>query len=118
MRFGRVLIAGFAAFLATATLASAKDWKTIRIGTEGAYAPFNFKDADGKLVPRLIVSTLAVTYNGKPVLNAHAEGTAGGDVDNGIAVLLDARQELHEEILLAQDPAGSLPDSVGNVQVG
>ena len=28
------------------------------------------KDADGKLVPRLIVSSLAVTYNDKPVLNA------------------------------------------------
>ena len=31
------------------------------------------KDADGKLVPRLIVNTLAVTYNGKPVLNAKLE---------------------------------------------
>ena len=31
------------------------------------------KDADGKLVPRLIVSSLAVTYNDKPVLNATLE---------------------------------------------
>jgi len=31
------------------------------------------KDADGKLVPRLIVNSLAVTYNGKPVLNAKLE---------------------------------------------
>jgi sulfur-oxidizing protein SoxZ len=31
------------------------------------------KDGDGKLVPRLIVNTLAVTYNGKPVLNAKLE---------------------------------------------
>jgi len=31
------------------------------------------KDADGKLVPRLIVSTLKVTYNDKPVLNARLE---------------------------------------------
>jgi Sulphur oxidation protein SoxZ. len=31
------------------------------------------KDADGKIVPRLIVSALAVTYNGKPVLNARLE---------------------------------------------
>jgi polar amino acid transport system substrate-binding protein len=43
------IAAGFAAVLAATSLASAKDWKTIRIGTEGAYAPFNFKDADGKL---------------------------------------------------------------------
>ena len=31
------------------------------------------KDADGKLVPRLIVSSLAVTYNDKPVLNVTLE---------------------------------------------
>ena len=29
--------------------ASAKDWKTIRIGTEGAYPPFNFFDANKEL---------------------------------------------------------------------
>jgi octopine/nopaline transport system substrate-binding protein len=28
----------------------AKEWKTIRIATEGAYAPWNFHDAGGKLV--------------------------------------------------------------------
>ncbi|HSN23533.1 MAG TPA: transporter substrate-binding domain-containing protein [Methylomicrobium sp.] len=27
----------------------AKDWKKVRIGTEGAYAPWNFMDASGKL---------------------------------------------------------------------
>jgi sulfur-oxidizing protein SoxZ len=31
------------------------------------------KDADGKIVPRQIVNALAVTYNGKPVLNARLE---------------------------------------------
>src|SRR4051795_11914455 len=31
------------------------------------------KDADGKLVPRLIVNSLAVAYNGKPVLTAKLE---------------------------------------------
>jgi sulfur-oxidizing protein SoxZ len=31
------------------------------------------KDSNGNLVPRLIVSSLAVTYNGKPVLNARLE---------------------------------------------
>ncbi len=34
--------------LASGTL-SAKEWKTIRIGTEGAYAPFNFIDANGQV---------------------------------------------------------------------
>ncbi|MBN9000234.1 MAG: ABC transporter substrate-binding protein [Rhizobiales bacterium] len=35
--------------LTAATAASAKDWSTIRIGTEGAYPPFNFVDSDQQL---------------------------------------------------------------------
>jgi sulfur-oxidizing protein SoxZ len=31
------------------------------------------KDADGKLIPRLIVSSLAVTYNDKPVMDVRLE---------------------------------------------
>ena len=31
------------------------------------------KDADGKIVPRLIVNTMKVTYNDKPVLTAKLE---------------------------------------------
>ena len=31
------------------------------------------KDSDGKIVPRLIVNSLVVTYNDKPVLNAKLE---------------------------------------------
>ena len=31
------------------------------------------KDDSGKLVPRLIVNSLAVTYNGKPVMTARLE---------------------------------------------
>ena len=31
------------------------------------------KDDSGKLVPRLIVNSLAVTYNGKPVMNLKIE---------------------------------------------
>lgn len=43
-----VLLAGL--FLAAvATTAGAKEWKEIRIATEGAYPPFNFVDADGTL---------------------------------------------------------------------
>ena len=34
----------------SAGVAQAKDWSTIRIGTEGAYAPWNYTDPSGKLV--------------------------------------------------------------------
>jgi octopine/nopaline transport system substrate-binding protein len=36
-------------FSVTDAEAQTKDWKTIRIGTEGAYAPWNFSEAGGKL---------------------------------------------------------------------
>jgi octopine/nopaline transport system substrate-binding protein len=49
MRF--TTLAALAAALALgAGLAQAKDWKTVRIATEGAYAPWNFTDSSGKLV--------------------------------------------------------------------
>ena len=42
--FVMVMTAGFV------SLASAGDWKQIKIGTEGAYPPWNYVDDDGKLV--------------------------------------------------------------------
>ena len=44
----RFLVAGLIVLLAGAP-AVAKEWKEVRIATEGAYAPFNFVDKDGKL---------------------------------------------------------------------
>ena len=38
------------AAIATAAPALAKDWKEVRIATEGAYKPWNFKDSAGKLI--------------------------------------------------------------------
>src|SRR5688500_15224514 len=48
MIMSRIAI-GIAAFLAATTFAAAKDWTTVRIGTEGAYAPFNFIDSNNEL---------------------------------------------------------------------
>ena len=49
MRLTTGLAVLLAAFIATPGAASAKDWKTVRIGTEGAYPPFNFFDSDKQL---------------------------------------------------------------------
>lgn len=49
MRFMQSLALGIFAAVAAAGLAAAKDWTTVRIGTEGAYAPFNFIDANKEL---------------------------------------------------------------------
>ena len=43
-------VLGVAALALVAGAADAKEWKKIRIATEGAYAPWNFTDASGELV--------------------------------------------------------------------
>ena len=50
MRLVKIFAATAIAFAAVTSMASAKDWKEVRIGTEGAYPPFNGLDASGKLV--------------------------------------------------------------------
>ena len=49
MRAMKTAIAGAIALAAATGFAAAKDWKTVRIGTEGAYPPFNLIDANGEL---------------------------------------------------------------------
>ena len=43
-------------------------------------------------------SGFAVSAAAKPLLERHALAAAGGDVENGVGLLLDARQELHEPL--------------------
>jgi polar amino acid transport system substrate-binding protein len=43
------LVIGVAAILVTGSMAVAKDWTTVRIGTEGAYPPFNYVDSKNEL---------------------------------------------------------------------
>ncbi|HQF31169.1 MAG TPA: ABC transporter substrate-binding protein [Hyphomicrobiales bacterium] len=43
------LVLGAVIAIAAAGVAEAKEWKKVRIGTEGAYPPFNFFDADKQL---------------------------------------------------------------------
>jgi octopine/nopaline transport system substrate-binding protein len=51
MASGNVLRAAFAcSLLVLASAASAKDWKTVVIGMEGAYDPYNLTDPNGKIV--------------------------------------------------------------------
>jgi octopine/nopaline transport system substrate-binding protein len=49
MRLTRFLIAGAMVLASASVPASAKDWKTVTIMLEGAYAPWNLTNADGTL---------------------------------------------------------------------
>jgi octopine/nopaline transport system substrate-binding protein len=49
MKFSAVLLSGAIALSAFAAPALAKDWKTVTITLEGAYAPWNLTNADGSL---------------------------------------------------------------------
>ena len=50
MAFAHKFIMAVAALVVLALPAAAKDWKTIKIGTEGAYPPFNSIDSNKELV--------------------------------------------------------------------
>ena len=45
-----IMAAAALAFVGVGATADAKEWKKVKIATEGAYAPWNFTDSSGKLV--------------------------------------------------------------------
>ena len=49
MKFSTILLSGVLAVASLAAPAFAKDWKTVTITLEGAYAPWNLTNADGTL---------------------------------------------------------------------
>ena len=51
MRAFNLIVAGLAVSAAMTLSATAQDKMQVRIGTEGAYPPFNYYDADGELHP-------------------------------------------------------------------
>ncbi len=46
----KTIVLGASLCVVPLSMAQSKDWSTIRIATEGAYKPWNFTDASGKLV--------------------------------------------------------------------
>src|SRR5471030_2465498 len=50
MQADKVLAVAALAFALAASGAAAKDWKTVVIGMEGAYEPYNLTDPSGKIV--------------------------------------------------------------------
>ena len=50
MHWAKPMAIGLVAILATASVASAKDWTTIRVGTDATYPPFESVDSSGKFV--------------------------------------------------------------------
>ena len=78
----RSLVAASALFAVLAVPASAKEWTEVTIALEGAYAPWNLTDANGKIVgfePDLTKSQPDTRRHGKAAQKQRAKQRALGN---------------------------------------
>lgn len=109
------LLIGAAVALVASSPALAKDWKTIRIGTEGAYMPWNGTDTAGKLVgfeieladalcAKIGAECKVVAQDWDGIIPALQQGKYDA-IMSGMSITDERRQVIDFSVPYAADPA-------------